>query len=241
MKSDNKRKYFGKDLEAMSFARNYHQWVLDEFKGYLGDRLAEVGAGSGNFSQLLIAEDIRHLVAFEPSANMYPILQDRLQGHKHVEMVNDFFGDAYHHYTNHFDTILYNNVLEHVEDDKRELFYVHQALRDQGYLLVFVPALSWLYSDFDRHLGHFRRYHKQDLVDLVKTARFNIIKVKYFDLAGIIPWYIAFVLLKQSITGGSVSLYDRFMVPIMRRIEGIIPPPIGKNLLLVAQKAKHTS
>jgi hypothetical protein len=41
--------YFGKDLEAMSFARNYHKWILSEFLPFLGSSVAEVGAGTGNF------------------------------------------------------------------------------------------------------------------------------------------------------------------------------------------------
>jgi hypothetical protein len=33
-----------------------------------------------------------------------------------------------------------------------------------------------------------------------------------------------------------VSLYDRMVVPLMRCIETAIPPPIGKNILLVGRK-----
>ena len=45
--------YAGRDLESMSFARNYHRWILDTFAPYLGTRLVEVGAGSGSFSRLI--------------------------------------------------------------------------------------------------------------------------------------------------------------------------------------------
>src|SRR5579883_3133773 len=46
--------YPGRDLEAMSFARNYHDWVLAELAPWLKGRVAEIGAGAGNFSQLLL-------------------------------------------------------------------------------------------------------------------------------------------------------------------------------------------
>ncbi len=45
----NKVVYVGKDLEAMSFAVNYHKWILDEFAGLLGKNIIEVGAGTGSF------------------------------------------------------------------------------------------------------------------------------------------------------------------------------------------------
>jgi len=94
-----------------------------------------------------------------------------------------------------------------------------------------------LYSELDRQLGHFRRYTKTNLVQLTRRAGFSIVKARYFDAAGIIPWYIHFTLLKNTITAGSVSLYDRLVVPTMRVIEGLVPPPIGKNVLLVARKS----
>ncbi len=56
-------------------------------------------------------------------------------------------------------------------------------------------------------------------------------------MAGIIPWYVNFVLLRNSLGTGSVSLYDKFVVPVMRLAETVIPPPVGKNLLLIARKA----
>jgi len=59
--------YEGRDLEAMSFARNYHRWILDLFRPYLGSRLVEVGAGSGSFSEMLLALRPESLTLVEPS------------------------------------------------------------------------------------------------------------------------------------------------------------------------------
>ena len=71
---------------------------------------------------------------------------------------------------------------------------------------------------------------KKDLSGLVRDVGFTLVKAQYFDLAGIIPWYINFVLLRNSIGSGSVSLYDKLVVPTMRLIESVIPPPIGKGV-----------
>jgi len=237
MKSGGKPEYYGRDLEAMSFATNYHRWVIDEFKPYLGERTADMGAGTGNFADLLLAAHVtEQLVAFEPSANMYPVLEERLGRVDNVETVNGGLSGEYYGNKKSFDSILYVNVLEHIEDDGGELSNARMALKSGGYLLLFVPALSFLFSELDRLLGHYRRYGKRGLVDLVRSAGFEIIKAKYFDFAGIVPWYLTYVLFKRTISRNDVIYYDRLAVPIMRRIESMIPPPIGKNILLVGRK-----
>jgi len=92
------------------------------------------------------------------------------------------------------------------------------------------------YGEHDKEIGHVRRYTKSDLASLVEQAGFTIVKARYFDVVGILRWYVNFVLLRNSIGGRSVALYDKIVVPLMRRIETAIPPPIGKNVLLVGRK-----
>lgn len=234
MTHENMDQYFGKDLEAMSFANNYHRWLIAEFLPYIKGSVAEVGAGVGNVSRLTLEADIKSLTAFEPSANMYPLLKEALGADARAKAINGFFGKE--PVDECFDTVMYVNVLEHIEDDLAELAGVRAALAEEGYLLIFVPALPWLYSELDRQVGHFRRYTKSGLVALAQQAGFSVVKVRYFDVAGILPWYVHFTLLKNTIGAGSVSLYDKLVVPTMRMVEGLVPPPIGKNLLLVAKK-----
>jgi SAM-dependent methyltransferase len=234
MTGDAKPEYFGRDLEAMSFARNYHEWVLAEIAPYLGRSVAEVGAGVGSFSALLLGTGIERLRAFEPSNNMYPVLRDALASDPRAAAVNDFFQPETA--GGRFDSIVYVNVLEHIEDDAAELGRAREALNPGGHVLVFVPALPWLYSELDRQVGHFRRYWKGPLLDLVRESGLEIVKARYFDIAGILPWYVNFVLFKNSIGGASVSLYDRVVVPIMRVLEGVLRPPVGKNVVLVARR-----
>jgi len=227
--------YSGKELEAMSLAINFHKWIMEEFYPYLGSSIAEVGAGIGNFSRLILETPIKSLTAFEPSKNLYPLLQEAISQDKRVRAINGFFSNV--HTEEGFDSILYINVLEHIKDDASELVNAHKALKLNGHLLIFVPALPCLYSDLDKQIGHFRRYVKKDLVDLTKKVGFTIVKARYFDIAGIIPWYVTIVLLKFSISRGSVSLYDKIVVPPMRLLERLIPPPIGRNVLLITKKA----
>jgi SAM-dependent methyltransferase len=226
--------YPGKELEAMSFAINYHQWIVDELAPFFGRTMVEVGAGKGDLSAMLIRKGLKQLYAFEPSLNLFPSLRAKAEGLSQVTAINEFFKPDF--VPEAFDSLLYINVLEHIEDDCAELFSAYRALPIGGYLLLFVPALSWLFSNVDRSAGHFRRYYKKALVKMVEQTGFRVERVRYFDLAGIIPWYVNFVLLRNTFSAGSVALYDRLIVPPMRVFEKKITPPIGKNILLVARK-----
>lgn len=235
--------YVGRDLEAMSFAVNYHRWILDAFSPRLGARLVEVGAGTGEFSELLLARRPETISLVEPSSDMHRLLEERLHAagadNASVATYNATFADVAERIRaeQRPDSVIYVNVLEHVADDEAELRAVHRTLGAGGKVFIFVPALPWLYGEFDRRVGHHRRYTKAELEEKCRRAGFKILKSVYFDLAGIAPWWIQYRLLKAStLSPGSVKLYDRLVVPITRAVESLINPPLGKNLLLIAEK-----
>jgi 2-polyprenyl-3-methyl-5-hydroxy-6-metoxy-1,4-benzoquinol methylase len=236
--------YEGKDLETMSLAEKYHQWILDIFRPHLGKNFVEVGAGSGSFSTMVAAMEPDSLALVEPSPEMYSLLieeAERLKKKLRVTTHNDFLTNVAKDIKKHKpDSILYVNVLEHVPDDVAELKAVYDLLPPGGRVFVFVPALKVLMSDFDRQIGHFRRYSKADLVGKAKGAGFTIIKAQYFDFFGIAPWWVNFVLLRTKVMKpGAARLYDRLVVPFARVIEGAVTPLVGKNVLMIAEKPSN--
>jgi SAM-dependent methyltransferase len=233
--------YEGRDLESMSFARNYHAWILELFEPYLGSRLVEVGAGTGSFSELLLARGPQSLSLVEPSAMYDQLVQNvaRLPQTERVRAYNDTFAQVAERVREETrpDSIIYVNVLEHVADDEEELALVHGALGMGGRAFVFVPALPWLYGSFDEMVGHRRRYARRELEAKVVRAGFRVLKSVYFDSAGVLPWWMKYRLLRsRRMEPGAVRFYDSFVVPVLKRIETLAPPPVGKNLLLVAEK-----
>ena len=135
------------------------------------------------------------------------------------------------------DSVIYVNVLEHIADDEAELDTIQQALSDNGRIFLFVPALSWLFGPFDERVGHLRRYTRSELEEKLLRAGFQTILSTYFDLAGVAPWWIKYRLLKSTkMEPGGVRFYDRYIVPAARRFEAVIRPPIGKNVIVVAEK-----
>ena len=226
----------------MAFARNYHRWILDLFAPHLGRRLVEVGAGTGSFSELLLERGPDSLTLVEPSSEMHRRLAEHVKDFKtraRVRTVNDTFAGAARLIAGDDapDSVIYVNVLEHVADDGAELRIVREALAPGGRLFVFVPALRWLYGSFDRQVGHVRRYTKRELARKCERAGFRVVKAVYFDAAGVLPWWLKYrVLRSEKMEPAAVRVYDEFCVPVLRRVEALAPPPVGKNVLLVAEK-----
>jgi len=234
-----KHVYVGKDLEAMSFAVNYHKWILEEFRPFLGKNFVEVGAGTGSFSEMLIGESPENLALIEPS-EMFLFLEQnisQIETSVIVNYYNSIFSETADSLKAKPDTIIYVNVLEHIEDDAGELRKVYETLEPGGHCLIFVPAFMSLYGAFDEKVGHFRRYTKKELEEKGKNAGFKIVKSKYFDFAGIFPWYIKYKLLKSdSLESGAVTAYDKFAVPVTKQFERFLRFPAGKNILTILQK-----
>jgi len=229
-------KYEIKDLEVMSEARNYHNWVLAELNPFLGQSVAEVGAGSGNFSSFLLqSPTLTKLTSVEPDQAACAMYKQNITDPR-AEIVNGFFSDVYTKYPNNFDAIVFVNVLEHVEDDKGELENVYKSLKGGGRVCIFVPALPFLFSDHDKEIGHFRRYTKSTLKKVLEERGFVVEKIKYMDIVGIVTWYLVFKVLKMNPGRGNISFYDKFITPVLRVLEGLIPPPIGKSLLAIGKK-----
>jgi SAM-dependent methyltransferase len=234
--------YTGRELESMAFAVNYHRWILETLRPFVGKRLIEVGAGSGSFSELILETWPDSLTMLEPSANMYPILAARLP-----DIDRQRVGQAYQRTLGDTvasippgegpDSIFYVNVLEHIEDDERELALAHSVLCPGGRILLFVPANRWLMGAIDHDMGHFRRYALAELTSKCTSAGFKILFSTCFDFIGMFPWWLKYCVLRsRRMEPHLVRWNDRWVVPVSRLIEGVIRPPVGKNIVLVGGK-----
>jgi SAM-dependent methyltransferase len=232
---DERHAYEGRDLEAMAYARNYHDWIGAEFRDAMRGDIAEVGAGDGRFALRILAAGPRSLTLFEPSKDMYARQPDVLGAAPAVRRENATLAERAHEFRGAFDSVIYNNVLEHVADDAGELRLVRESLRAGGAVRIFVPALPMLMSDFDRSLGHFRRYTKPGLKALVERAGFRIERLHYLDAPGVLPWLVVMRWGRGRLSQRKVQAYDR-LVPLMRWSESRVRPPFGKNLLAVARR-----
>ncbi len=222
------------EFAALQEAANYRRALIHDFSEYLHGRVLEVGAGIGQMtSELLQKPDITGLFSIEPDARFFLRLTARHPGHKMLQgTVDDLKDDAA------WDAILNINVLEHIEDDRRELKSYHRLLAaSHGRLCLFVPARPEIYAPIDRDFGHFRRYTRQELKQKLEQAGFQILKLHYFNIMGYFAWWFNFrVLKKRGFEVGSVRLFDRIIFPMAHSVESnLCAPPFGQSLLAVAQ------
>ena len=136
-----------------------------------------------------------------------------------------------------YDAVVMVKVLEHIEDDHAAARGLFAVMKPGGKLLIFVPALTFLYSELDRIYGHFRRYQRTDLSNCIESAGFRIERLRYFDITGVFPWWLLNTVMgKTSVHPPFLTIYDKLLVPPTRLMESILPPPLGKNLILIASK-----
>jgi len=121
-----------------------------------------------------------------------------------------------------FDVVTMLDVLEHIEDDGASLRAARGLLKQDGILLLTVPALRWLWSDHDVVLHHCRRYTRKELVAKLDAAGFEAPRVSYYTSL-LLPELVAERMagrLRSSITGKRKAVYD------------VKPPPGPLNSLL---------
>ncbi|MBX7199494.1 MAG: class I SAM-dependent methyltransferase [Rhodospirillaceae bacterium] len=230
--------YEGSDLEVLADMPNYYAWIMETFGPHVRGDVVEYGAGIGTVSSRL-APLAASLTLVEPSANLIPPLSARFAATPQVRVLHARLEDHVAALAEQsVDTLVLVNVLEHIEDDRAALQAMFRSLRRGGHLLVFVPALNFLMSKLDRLLGHFRRYHRPDLVSKVSAAGGAVKACRYVDLLGVGPWFLLNTLLGGTkFNPALVTLNDRVVLPMTKGLESIIPAPFGKNLILVAEKA----
>jgi SAM-dependent methyltransferase len=231
--------YEGGDLEAMSQAEKYYRWILEVIRPHLGKHIVEAGAGVGSFSKLLKETEPKTLTLIEPAKRMHDQLAENVPSTKKTQVatINDYLKGQEKKLKGKVDTFVYINVFEHIEDDHAELKRINDMLQKGGHVIIFVPALQKLYSEFDKSIGHYRRYDRKRLQELADRAGMDVVKIRYMDMPGILPWWFSFVMMKRTtLVPSLVKVYDSFFVPVIKVFENTVQPPVGKNVLLVAKK-----
>lgn len=205
---------------------------VNRFFGTTSIRVLDFGAGLGSLAKLWLATRKDELVCLEIDPGMRKGLVKN--GFTLLEIGRQSSAS--------FDVVYSSNVLEHIEDDSKSIRDQAKLLNKGGLLIAYVPALTWLFSDLDRRVGHYRRYSKRDLLRLAGEAQLELITVRYVDsigfLASLYLKYFGFRSGKLSAGGPrSLRFYDRYIFPISQRFDRISGGAlIGKNLLLICRK-----
>jgi len=222
--------YDGWELEYFDRAINFRNYQFDILKKYIKGIVAEVGPGNGSFLKyyLPLAEQID---LYEPSNNFIDNL-NKIKNQK-TSIINNNFTQK----DNAYDTILYLDVLEHIENDENELEIAFKSLKTGGALIVNVPAFQHLYSQFDKDIDHFRRYSKNDLKKLTNKFKFSKTKLIYYDSIGYFLSIGSKLITKNYLNNfeKKIKIWDTLM-PISKIVDLIIFNLIGKSLIMICIK-----
>jgi len=212
---------------------NYNEWLRALVAPAATGRVLELGAGVGTFS-LALLQTADHVVAVEPSDRGSATLIAATRDNDQVTAVHGYATDAAH--LAPFDGVVMSNVLEHIEDDEGTLRELFDMVRPGGTIAVYSPAFDLLMSDFDRAIGHVRRYRKRELVQKFEQAGYEITDARYVNMPGFFAWLLVARLLRKRPTHSDLSrVYDRRVVPAARWIESHVRAPFGQSVLVIGR------
>jgi SAM-dependent methyltransferase len=224
----------GRDLEQGGANQpRYRRYQHDLIAPHCGRTVLEVGAGLGEFAAGFTGMDRLVLTDADPGA--VDLLAERFADRPEVEARQLALGGELS-LDKPVDSVIAINVLEHIEDDAAALKSLAGLVIPGGTIVLWVPGYQQLYGEFDRRVGHFRRYTPATLRDAFERAGLRVEVAKPVNLLGGIAWWAAVR------RGGStkpnprlVAIYDRFVVPVTRTVESIVPVPFGQTVLGVAR------
>ena len=223
-------------LYILEEAVSYHRWIFEKIRPWLGKSILEAGCGIGNLTGLLLSHG--RVIVADMNENYLRIVEDKFRGHSNLKEVLlwDIRQEPPKNLGVSIDTIVCSNVLEHIENDAAVLKNFYQLLSAGGRIIVLVPALKILYNVLDQELGHFRRYGRKELIQRLTLNGFKIRYLKFFNLFGILGWFVNGTLLRRrSLSVGQVRIFNK-MVPFFIQVEKVIPTFAGQSLIAVGEK-----
>lgn len=227
--------YVGTELDAFEHATNWKRyWGASIAASIRGDVL-EVGAGTGTNTASLVTPAATSWTALEPDEALAARIAGRLDPQRvPVTVVVGTVGDLPPGQV--FDTILYIDVLEHIDDDRAELARAVDRLRPGGRVIVLAPAHQWLYSPFDRAIGHYRRYNARMLRALAPAGA-RLAQLYYLDAVGLFASAANAALLRSAMpTVSQVRFWDRVLVRCSTWVDPLLGRSIGKSIVGVWER-----
>lgn len=228
-------------LQAIAGANQFNEWMYQTTSQNLNGHIIEIGSGIGNISSFYI-RDKRKIQLSDIRDNYCSFLRDNfgeeecVSGISKIDLVHPDFSNVYAELIGQFDGLFALNVVEHIKDDTLAIANCKKLLKKGGRMVILVPAYQSLYNSFDTALEHYRRYNKTTLKKLFTTNQLTISHSQYFNMAGILGWFVTGSLMKKKIIpGGQMKLYNQ-LVPIFKLVDKVLLNQIGLSVIVEGVK-----
>lgn len=224
-----------------SLTVNYNKWIFDNICHFIGERVLDVGSGCGNSLRHLLPKET--IVVVEILDFFIEELRRDYGLHKNVHIfkydIQDYAViEAVRGYG--INTVICNNVLEHVRDDQKALDNMRKILSGCGNLILVLPAFQFLYSRWDKAIGHFRRYNYKDIKEKLLRAGFLVHSKFYMNSIGLFAWFLNGKILNNTPRTGyfikeQAVFFDRHIVEPLKKLENLVRPSFGQSLIIIAR------
>ncbi len=228
-------------LDVIAGAGNFNRWMYETIRPFCSGKILEIGSGTGNISRYFIEQGAEIMLS-DIRPGYCKRLETQFSGKKNLlgirqmDLVIPEFGEKYKDLTGTFDAVFALNVVEHIEDDMLAVANAKKLLRENGTLIILVPAYQWLYNRFDKELFHFRRYNKRSLSALFLENNFTIRRKFFFNAMGMAGWFVSGKLFRNKILPGSqVSFYNK-IIPLAKLIDAAMLNSTGLSVIVAGTK-----
>jgi ubiquinone/menaquinone biosynthesis C-methylase UbiE len=230
----NNDQYPGKELFLFTKAVKWKTYWSSRVLPYLGKNVLEVGAGLGSNTLILCKNSTQRWVCLEPDKNLSRTILKNIKSHEcysRCEVRNGKLQDLSP--DEKFDSVLYIDVLEHIQNDREELLIAFQHLTANGKVIVLAPSHPFLFSEFDQAIGHYRRYNRL-MIRKLSPPGSKLLHLEYLDSLGMLLSYANRMVLKQKIPHeNDIRIWDSVVIPYSRILDKILRYRLGKSLLVV--------
>ena len=223
-------------LSVIEKANKFNKWMYETIKPYSKGRILEIGCGIGNISEFFINDNF-DIVLSDLRDNYIEIVKNKFTNEViKIDLVDVDFDTKHKDLIGTFDTVFALNVVEHIKDDHKAIENCKKLLKNQGHLIILVPAYQTLFNNFDVELEHYRRYTQKSLKQLIKANQLNIIKTFSFNVIGILGWFVSGSLLKKkTIPEGQMGLFNT-LVPVFKLADILTLKKIGLSVICISVK-----
>src|SRR6202161_2754096 len=230
----------GEILMRLTRAPRFTRWMADVIRPFVGDRVLEIGAGTGNMTAHLVPRSIYWATDVNP---FYLETLDRLRPSRPYLQTAyvDAMEESSFPQEVSFDTVICLNVVEHLSDDVGALRNIHKVLEEGGRAIVLVPNGPRLFGTLDEVLGHCRRYTEDQLTKVGQQAGFTVEKVLKFNRPGVPAWWLNGRVLRKTTFGlGQIRLLN-FLTPLFRVMDSWFPLPPLSLIAILRKSARQAS